>query len=163
MKRLLLLIVSCLFVGNVFAAELKVGVVNLDAVLQKSTLAMNLNQQMSKDFQPRQEALNAAQKKLQDSIDQLTFTSYKLSQADRSSMQGKINTQRRELDQMSQSLQRDFSMAQNQNSQVLLSKLNTVVSKIAKDGSYDMIMTTNGMLYVNTAIDITPQVIDQLK
>ena len=163
MKRLLLLIVSCLFIGNVYAAELKIGVVNLDEVLQKSALAMKLNQQMSTDFQPRQDAINAAQKKLQDSADQLTFSAYKLSQEERNNMQTKINNQRRDLDALNTALQRDFQTAQNQNTQVLLGKLNTVISKIAKDGSYDMIMTSANLLYLNTTINVTPQVIEELK
>lgn len=163
MKRLLLLIVSCLFIGNVYAAELKIGVVNLDEVLQKSALAMKLNQQMSTDFQPRQDAINAASKKLQDSVDQLTFSAYKLSPDERTNMQAKINNQRRDLDALNSALQRDFATAQNANTQVLLGKLNAVISKIAKDGSYDMIMTSANLLYLNTTINVTPQVIDQLK
>lgn len=163
MKRLLLLIVSCLFIGNVYAAELKIGVVNLDEVLQKSALAMKLNQQMSTDFQPRQDAINAASKKLQDSVDQLTFSAYKLSPDERTNMQTKINNQRRDLDALNTALQRDFATAQNANTQVLLGKLNAVISKIAKDGNYDMIMTSANLLYLNTTINVTPQVIDQLK
>lgn len=163
MKRLLLLIASLFFVCNVYAAELKVGVVNLDEVLQKSALAMKLNAKISTDFQPRQDALNAAQKKLQDSVDQLTYTAYKLSPEERNNLQNKIATQRRDLEAMAQSLQRDLNMAQTQGSQSILTKLNEIIQKIAKDGSYDMILTSANLLYLNNTINITPQVTDQLK
>lgn len=163
MKRVLVLLTSLFFVCSTYAAELKVGVVNLDEVLQKSGLAMQLNAKISTDFQPRQDQLNAAQKKLQDSIDQLTYTSYKLTPEQRLSLQTQINTQRRDLEKMSQSLQADLATAQSQSVQTLLGKLNTVIQKIAKDGQYDMITSTANMLYLNNSINLTPQVIDQLK
>ncbi len=86
----LLLLTALFFVCSTYAAELKVGVVNLDEVLQKSGLAMQLNAKISTDFQPRQDQLNAAQKKLQDSVDQLTYTAYKLSPEQRQTLQNQI-------------------------------------------------------------------------
>lgn len=163
MKRLLLVLTSLLFACNVYATELKVGVVNLDEVLQKSSLAMSLNSKISNDFKPRQDELNAAQKKLQDDMDQLTYTSYKLTPDQRNALQNKINMQRRDLEKMSIALQTDLQAAQSSGVQTLLGKLNTVVQKIAKDGSYDMITSSANMLYLNNSINLTPQVIDQLK
>jgi outer membrane protein len=163
MKRVLLLLTALFFVCTTYAAELKVGVVNLDEVLQKSGLAMQLNAKISTDFQPRQDLLNAAQKKLQDSVDQLTFTAYKLSPEQRQNLQNQINTQRRDLEKMNVALQSDLAAAQNTSVQTLLTKLNTVIQKIAKDGQYDMITSTANMLYLNNSINLTPQVIDQLK
>ncbi len=163
MKRLLLLIMSTLFAFNVYAAELKVGVVNLDEVLQKSPLAIQLNTKISTDFQARQDQVNTAQRNLQDTVDKLTYTSYKLSPQERTDLQNKINAQRVDLDKMATSLQKDLAAAQNQGVQTLLGKLNTIVQKIAKDGQYDMITSTANILYLNNSINITQQVIDQLK
>lgn len=163
MKRLLLLIASLMFVCNVYAAEMKVGVVNLDEVLQKSALAMKLNNKISKDFQPRQDALNAAQKKLQDSMDQLTYNSFKMTAEERTNLQTKINNQRRDLDGMAQALQRDLNTAQAEGSQEILKSLNSVITKIAKDGNFDMIMTSANLLFLNNTLNITKQVTDQLK
>lgn len=163
MKRLLLLIMSTLFAFNVYAAELKVGVINLDEVLQKSPLAIQLNTKISTDFQARQDQVNNAQRNLQDTVDKLTYTAYKLSPQERNDLQNKINAQRVDLDKMATSLQKDLAAAQNQGVQTILSKLNTIVQKIAKDGSYDMITSTANILYLNNSINITQQVIDQMK
>lgn len=162
MKRIFLFIIASLFAFNVYAAELKVGVVNLDTVLQKSSLAMKLNAKISNDFQPKQDALNAAQKKLQDSVDQLTYNAYKMSPDERNALQTKIAGQRRDLEVMAGTMQKDLQIAQSQSSQEILSKLNGVIQKIAKDGSYDMVLTSANMLYLNNTIDITKQVTDQL-
>ena len=124
---------------------------------------MSLNTKISKDFQPRQDALNAVQKKLQDSIDQLTYHSFKLTAEERNNLQNKINTQRRDLDAMAQSLQRDLGTAQASGSQTILKSLNEVITKIAKDGNFDMIMTSANLLYLNNSVNVTKQVTDQLK
>lgn len=163
MKRLLLLIMSTLFAFNVYAAELKVGVINLDEVLQKSPLAIQLNTKISTDFQARQDQVNNAQRNLQDTVDKLTYTAYKLTPQERSDLQNKINAQRVDLDKMATSLQKDLAAAQNQGVQTILGKLNTIVQKIAKDGQYDMITSTANILYLNNSINITQQVIDQMK
>lgn len=163
MKRLLVLIMSSLFALNVSAAELKVGVVNLDQVLQKSPLALQLNTKISNDFQPRQDQLNTAQRNLQDTVDKLTYTAYKLSPQERADLQNKINIQRADLEKMSVALQKDLADAQNKGVQTLLAKLNTVVQQIAKDGHYDMISSSANILFLNNSINITQQVVDQLK
>ena len=163
MKRLLVLLTTFLFACNVYAAELKVGVINLDEVLQKSTLAMQLNAKISNDFKPRQDALNEAQKKLQDNIDQLTYTAYKLTPEERNTLQTNINTQRTDVEKKNLALQNELQAAQRQGVQTLLTKLNSVVQKIAKDGQYDMITSSANMLYLNNSINLTPQVLDQLK
>jgi outer membrane protein len=165
MKRLSLVVAASLiaFTSSVYADNLKIGVVNMEEVVQKSTLAISYNDKISKDFKPRQDALNDVQKKLQDEMDQLNYNSYKLSQADRAKLQTSINTDKRNFDVMSVSLQKDLANAQSQYTQALMGKLNTIVAKLAQDGHYDMIQTNNGILYLNTTIDLTPQVIDQLK
>lgn len=163
MKRLLALITSLLFIGNVYAAELKVGVINLDEVLQKSPMAVQLNAKISSDFKPRQDKLNAAQASLQTTLDDFTYNSYKMTPEERNKMQVKINADRRALENMSTSLQRDLQTAQQQGVQSLLNKLNTVIAQIAKDGNYDMILSTANTLYLNPTINITQQVVDQVK
>lgn len=163
MKRLLALITSILFVGNVFAAELKVGVINLDEVLQKSPMAVKLNAKISSDFKPRQDKLNEAQAQLQNTLDNFTYNSYKMSQDERNQAQAKINTDRKSLEAMGLSLQRDLQTAQQQGVQTLLTKLNSVIAQIAKDGNYDMILSTANTLYLNPTINITQQVVDQVK
>ena len=83
--------------------------------------------------------------------------------ADRGKLQATINTDRGQFDQLNTSLQRDLVAARNQYTQMLSTKLSSVISTIAKDGKYDMIQSTANILYLNTAIDITPQVIAELK
>lgn len=163
MKRIWLILTLCLFACNVFAENLKIGVVNLDQVLQKSALAASLNEKLSKDFKPRQDELNAAIRKLQDDSDQLIYNTYKMTADERNKLQTTVANDRKKVDTLGASLQTDIANAQAVASQKLMSELNTVVSKIATDGKYDIIQTNANMIYINSGINITDQVIDQLK
>lgn len=164
MKRLSLAILSSLAIAsNVYADNLKIGIVNMDEVAQKSTLATAFNDKISKDFKPRQDAVNAAQQKLQSDVDQFSYSSYKMSLSDRAKLQTTIANDKREFDALALALQRDLATAQSQYTQALMSKLNTVITKIAQDGHYDIIQTNANMLFLNNNINITSQVIDQLK
>jgi outer membrane protein len=163
MKRILPLVLSGLLACNAFADNLKIGIVNLDTVIQKSPLAMSLNESLSNDFKPRQTAVNTAQQKLQSDTEQLIYNGFKLSADDRTKLQQTVNDDRRELDRLSTTLQSDIASAQAKSTQTLMVKLNAVISKIASDGHYDLIQTSNNVLYVNGAVDITQQVITQLK
>lgn len=163
MKRLLFVLLAGLMFSNVYADGLKIGVINLDQVLQKSPLALSYNEKIASDFKPRQDQLNTAQAKLQDELDKLNYGAFKMSQTDRTALQNTINDDKRQFDLMNSQLQKDLSAAQSQYTQQLMGKLNTVIAKLGKDGKYDIIQTTNNVLYLNTAIDLTPQVITELK
>tara|TARA_R110000868_G_scaffold121652_2_gene322577 strand:+ start:3045 stop:3536 length:492 start_codon:yes stop_codon:yes gene_type:complete len=163
MKRIWIAIVFCFLTSNVFAAELKIGVVNLEQVIQKSPLAVSINQKLSTDFKPRQDAVNAASKKLQESSDKLTYGAFKLTPEQRLKLQEEVIANRRSVEQLMTSLQADIASAQAKANQTLMTKLNTVIASIAKSGSYDIIQTNANMIYLNGNIDITQQVIDKLK
>ncbi len=165
MKRLALIgICSMLAVtGNTFADNLKIGVVNIEQVVQKSPLAVSYNEKISKDFKPRQDALNSAQKKLQDDMDQLNYGSFKMTTADRASLQTRIAGERRDFETLSAALQKDLAATQGQYTQDLLAKLGDVITKLAQSGHFDLIQTNTNLLYLNSSIDLTQQVIQQLK
>ena len=166
MKRILISIVTLLMLAistASFAADVKIGVVNIDMVLQQSPLAMSYNEKISKEFKPRQDALNAAQKKLQTSLDQLTYSGFQMSTDERNKLRNSINDEKREFDTLNASLQQDLQAMQNKYTQELLGKLGSVINKIAETGGYSIIQTNANVLYLNTAVDITAEVIKQLK
>lgn len=167
MKRILLFIapVFILLTSSVYAAteSVKVGIVNIDMVLQQSPLAMSYNEKISKEFKPRQEKLNDAQKKLQVSLDKLTYNGFQMSVDERNKLRNSINEEKREFDTLNASLQQDLQTMQNKYTQELLGKLGDVIKAIATTGKYDIVQTNANILYLDNSVDITPDVIKQLK
>ena len=153
--------VLTLMVGSAYAAELKIGVVDMNQILQKSPLMISLNDGLNKQFKPRQEEINNAQKALQEELYQLNSAT-SMSNDDRTKLQNKIITDKANVDVMTTTFQKDLAIAKDQASQKFMTKLAEVINKVAKDGRYDLIEQRTNLLYLNTSLDITPQILQQV-
>jgi len=165
MKKWLLLVaafMSTLIACAAYADNLKIGVVDMNQVLQRSPLMVSLNDNLTKKFKPRQDQLNTANQQLQDEGVQLDTTGGSLSAADRSKLQNKILADKANVQILNATFQRDLAIAKDQDLQTFMAKLTSVITKIAQDGHYDLIQQQTNMLYVNSTVDITQAVLKQL-
>jgi outer membrane protein len=156
-------VMLALISGHAYAAELKVGVVNLNLVLQKSPLMTSLNSDLVKRFQPRQTELVSVQKQLQDETDKLNINAGNMSNDDQNALKNKIATDQANLQILTATFQKDLAIAKNEAMQKFTSKVNAVIKSIAQGDSYDMIEQSNNMLFIKPNLDITQQVINQVK
>ncbi|MHB1948971.1 MAG: OmpH/Skp family outer membrane protein [Gammaproteobacteria bacterium] len=167
MKKLLLLIITsltlALMTGLSYAAELKIGIINLNQILQKSPLMISLNDDLVKQFKPRQDELVNAQKQLQDENNKLTINGATMSNDERSKLQNKIIADQANVQILTASLQRDVAIAKDAALQKFMAKLNDVITKIAKDGNYDLIEQNSNFAFINGKLDITQQVLQEIK
>ena len=165
MKRLVsILLVTCgLMASPLYAAQtVKMAVVSLEQILQNSKYAESLNADLRKQFQPRQSAMNDAQRKLQDEVDQYTFNSFSMTPDDRTKLQSTIQADKTALDKMAAEFQKDYATAQAQAQGQFLKKLSDVINKIGASEHYDIIERAANILYINGSVDITKQVTDQM-
>lgn len=165
MKKLLLSTAAALVtLTSVQAfADIKMGIVDMNQVLQKSPLMATLNGQLIKKFQPRQDEINAATKELQDEVNQLNLNGPTMTADARTKMQNKIIADKANVQILTATLQRDLAIAKDHDTQVFTSKLTEVVNKIAQDGKYDLIQQSAGFAFINSKLDITQQVIQEVK
>lgn len=166
MKKSLLLLtaaISIFTINTTFAADtLKIGVVDMNQVLQKAPMMTALNDNLIKTFKPRQDDLNTAKQNLQNEIDQLSLKAASMSADDQAKLQDKILTDRAAVDVATANLQRDLTIAKNASLQKFTARLTAAINKIAQDGQYDLIQQRTNIPYVNTKLDITDQVIHEL-
>jgi Skp family chaperone for outer membrane proteins len=165
MKRLIsIMLVLCgLIASPLYAAQsVKMAVVNLEQILANSKYVQSLNADLRKQFQPRQSAVNDAQRHLQDEVDQLTYNSFSMSADDRTKLQEAVATDKSNLDTMLAAFQKDFASAQAQAQTQFLKKLGDVINKIGASEHYDIIERAANILYINGSVDITKQVTDSL-
>lgn len=167
MKKFLVLVFTALTLISIatqsYAQENKIGIINLNQILQKSPLMLSLNNDLLKQFQPRQNELIAAQKELQDENNKLTINGATMNNADRSKLQNKIISDQANVQILSASLQRDVAIAKDAAMQKFMAKLNEVIGKIAKDEHYDLIEQNSNFVFVNGKLDITEQVLREVK
>lgn len=146
-----------------YAAELKIGIIDMNQILQKSPLMISINNELIKRFQPRQDELIAAQKQLQDDTNRLNINGATLSPDDRAKLQNKILAEQANVQVLNANLQKDLAIAKDEAGQKFTRKLGEVITKIAKAGNYDLIQQNSGFAFVNTKLDITQDVINEVR
>lgn len=169
MRKLLLSIITAatLFMaGSALAApagtNLKIGVMDVNTILQKSPQIAAINNQLTKDFKPRQDKIVAAQKDLQAEVDKLNKNANVMNDADRNKLQDQIIADKANVQGMAISFQRDLQQAQSKSMQDFMAQLTTIVNDVAKKGGYDLILQRAGVPYANNSLDVTAQVLQEL-
>lgn len=168
MRKILLSMVSAAALtlvslnASAAADNFKVGVIDLQQIIQKAPQVATINAQLNKQFKPRQDKILSSQKDLQAETDKLERNSATMSAADRSKLQDQIIADRANMQEMVVSFQRDLSAAQNQGMQSFMSQLNTVINSIAKVGNYNLILQRAAAPYADSNMDITNQVLQAL-
>jgi outer membrane protein len=168
MRKLLLSVITAasLFASAAIAApattNLKLGVIDVQQILQKSPQIAAINNQLTKEFKPRQDKIVAAQKDLQAEADKLNKNGSTMSDADRNKLQDQIIADKANVQGMAISFQRDLQQAQNKAMQDFMNQLTGVVNDVAKKNGYDLILQRAGVPYANNNLDITAQVLQEL-
>jgi outer membrane protein len=166
MKKILLCALVCMSLSATVSAnaanQLKIGIIDMGQILQKSALVVSMNDGLVKKFKSRQDEINTANKDLQDEANQLQYSSAGLTDADKSKLQNKILTDKANLQILDASFQRDLAIAKDEGMQTFMAKFSEVINKVAKDGNYDIIEQRANVTYVNAQLDITSEVLKQL-
>ena len=141
--------------------QIKVAVVNVQQVLQQSPKVAELSKKLESQFKPRQTKIGDEQKVLQDELDKFKKDSPTMSQKERDDMQKKIATDRSELVKKVVAYQQDLQKEQNKIMQGILGDLNGIVSKIAKNQNYVLVLDAQAVIFASDGNDITKDVAKQ--
>ncbi len=153
--------------GSAFAADqaaapqIKVAIVNVQQILQQSPRVADLSKKLEAQFKPRQTKIGDEQKSLQDELDKFKKESPTMAQKDRDATQKKIASERADLVKQVVAYQKDLQTEQNKIMQGILNDLNGIVSGIAKNKSYALVLDSQAVIYANDGNDITKDVAGQ--
>jgi outer membrane protein len=164
MKKLfktVILAVGLLGASSAFA-DTKIGVLDMEVVMQKSPQVAQLNQALQSQFKPQEEKVIAARKSLQDEVTQLNKNAAVMKDADKAKLQNKIIADKDAYDALAQSFSRDLGKAQRDSMQKFMKNVQTAVAKVAKEGSYTLIVNRAAVPYMDPSMDVTKQVLDSM-
>lgn len=142
--------------------SLRIAVVDVKAVVQKSAQLNEINTKLTNTFKPREKKIVDAQATLKAEEDKLQKDGPVMSEADRTQLQDKIIADRANLQGMITSFQQDLDNAQNSAMQKLLSQVATIVDQIAKRDHYDIVLQGDSVPYVVDRLNITNEVLQEL-
>ena len=157
MKKKIALFLGLLFVANVSYADLKVGFVNIPAVLEKAPQAEKAKKRLEQKFSPRDKQLVAQQKEIQGMEEKLTRNSSVMSDSEKANLEKDIMNKKRDAKRSQQEFSEDFNASRNEELGKLQRRIVEAVRAIASDEKYDLLLT-DGVIYAKPEFDITDQV-----
>jgi outer membrane protein len=161
MKTKIALFLGLLFMANVGFADLKIGVVNIPAVLEKAPQAEKAKKRLEQEFKPRDNQLVSQQKEIQGMEEKLNKNSTVMSDSERNKMENEIQNKRRDAKRSQQEFSEDFNARRNDELGKLQRRIVEAIRAIAKDQEFDLILT-DGVIYSSPQMDITSQLQQKL-
>lgn len=140
-------------------ANLRIGVVDIRAVIDNSPQMKAAADKLRTEFKPRQDKIIAAQNQLQKDQDKLKRDGTVMSQSDADALQAQITTESRDLQRMQEDYMQDLRSAQQTAMQNFLSSVDAVVQKMTAQNNYDLILRRDTVAFASPRVDITQQVI----
>ncbi|HXH03964.1 MAG TPA: OmpH family outer membrane protein [Candidatus Competibacteraceae bacterium] len=160
-RYLAVLLLAAALAAAGHAAELKIGVVNIQKLMDEAPQAQTARGRLEQEFAPRDKLLVDAQRSLRRLEDRLTKEGESLSDEERRSLEREIAVQKRELRRATDEFREDFTIRRNEELSKLQRQIYETIVELAKQQGYDLILES-GVIYASGQVDITEQVLQRL-
>ncbi|MCL9683366.1 OmpH family outer membrane protein [Legionella maioricensis] len=162
MKRIGAVLVALVFsLGgtSLFADWAKIGVVDLQKIMQTSSQMKTIQQTLEKEFKPRRDKLVAVEASLKSDMEKFKRDSAIMSATQKKELEKKIVSAQQQFERDGQQYQQELSTAHNEAMEGLYTKVRAAIGKIAKDEKYDIIVQKDAAPFSTEALDVTDKVI----
>ena len=163
MKRLsgvVLALVFSVFSVASFADAPRIGVVDLQKVMQTSEEMKTIQAKLEQEFKPRRDKLMGMETDLKKDMDAFKRDSAVLSQAKRKELEQKIVNMQQQFERDGQQYQQELSAAHNQAMEQFYNKVRAAISKVAKEQKYDLVLQKDAAPFSMDKLDVTDKVIE---
>jgi outer membrane protein len=147
---------------NANGSASRIAVLDMRQVMEKSVQIAKIRDKLQKDFQPKQQKMVAAQTTLKNDSERLRRDNAIMNNNDRKQLEQKIITEQQDLQRMQTTFQQELMAEQNKALKGFLDTVKNIIEKIAKADNLSLVITKDTVAYVNTNLDITNKVIQQL-
>lgn len=162
MKFIGLFLLLALAGTSINAAEIKIGVVNAGAVLDKSPQKAEALARLEKEFSSRSKSLEKKLKDLRAAQEKLNKDGAILSADQRKAKERDIISDQRELKRLQDEYSEDLSIRRNEELRKLEKDIAETIVALAKKESYDLVLY-QGVIFASERTDLTAKVLEQLK
>lgn len=162
MKRLGAGIVALLFgvfCASAFADVSKIGVVDLQKIMQTSSQMKDIQQKLEKQFKPRRDKLVAVEASLKSDMEKFKRDGAIMSATQKKELEKKIVAAQQQFERDGQQYQQELSTAHNEAMEGLYTKVRAAIAKVAKDDKYDIIVQKDAAPFSSDTLDVTDKVV----
>lgn len=143
------------------AAELKVGYVQVDKILQEAPQTAESGKKLEKEFSPRTQELERMQKQIKDIESSLDKDSLTMSETERRNKERDISNLKIEFQRKQRELREDVNLRKNEELGSLQDRINKAVTAVSEAEGYDLVIY-GGVAYASKKVDITDKVLKSL-
>jgi len=162
MKRILpiVLVFFMVVASQATAQSLRVGYVDMKRVLDNAPQVIAGREQLDLEFRPRNEAIEFQERQAQTMEDRLQVGD--IAEDARIRLERDLRETRRAVNRQKEDLRDELSFRRTEEVQKLEGQINQAVQQIARDNGYDLILSSP-VVYADESLDITDQILQQLK
>jgi outer membrane protein len=143
------------------AAELKVGYVQVDKILQETPQTAESGKRLEKEFGPRSQELDRMSKQIKEIEAALDKEGSTISETERRNKERDVQNIKTEFQRRQRELREDINLRKNEELGNLQDRINKAVQAVAKAENYDLVMYS-GVAYAVDRIDLTDKVLKLL-
>jgi outer membrane protein len=147
-----------LFAAGQASAEIKIGVVNFEKLLEDAPQTKAAMQALDNEFGPRRRELMAMQNDLKAKEDKLQKEGAVMAEADRANMEKSLRDQQREFQRKAGEFQDDGSTRKNEELGKVQRYLVQEIQSYANAQGFDLVLG-QGVFFAKPALDVTAQVL----
>jgi outer membrane protein len=143
------------------AAELKVGYVQVDKILQEAPQTAESGKKLEREFSPRSLELDKTQKQIRDIEASLDKEGVTISETERRNKERDVSNLKIEFQRKQRELREDINLRKNEELSSLQDRINKAVQTVSETEGYDLVVY-GGVAFASKKIDITDKVLKLL-
>lgn len=155
----LMLVIS----SNVFADGTKIGVVDLQKIMQTSTQMKGIQEKLEKEFKPRRDKLVAMEDGLKKDMEKFKRDTAIMSQTQRKDLEKQIVGTQQQFEREGQQYQQELSTAHNEAMEEFYNKIRAAIAKVAESEKYDLVFQKDAAPFSVEKLDVTAKVMQEIK
>ena len=142
-------------------ADLKVGFVQVDKILQEAPQTIESNKKLEKEFSSRTDKLKADVKALKERESSFSKDALTMKDSERGTKEKSLSQLRVDVQRIERELREDINIRRNEELGGLQEQINKAVTAVSKAEGYDLVLY-NGIAYNSEKIDITDKILKSL-
>jgi len=148
---------------SAFADGTKIGVVDLQKIMQTSTQMKSIQEKLEKSFKPRRDKLVAMEDGLKKDMEKFKRDTTVLSQAQRKDLEKQIVATQQQFEREGQQYQQELSTAHNESMEEFYNKIRAAIAKVAENDKYDVVLQKDAAPFSIEKLDVTAKVMQEIK
>jgi outer membrane protein len=156
------LLASVLMAGAVSAKEMKVGFVDVQAIVAQLPQTAKVQESLKTEFSGKIADVQKLEKDLSFNIEKFKRDGSTMSAQQKKDLEAEITKQQQQYEPMARALDEAYRARQNEERNKLMALIKTAIDAVAAKEQYDVIYNAGAAVYAKPEYDISSAVVSQV-